>query len=168
MLVAEQTQVIQLAMERAATGVAVITSRDFLGRPVGTTVNTVSTLSFDPPLVAVALAPTSRTLEALGRHRAFAVNVLSEDQQELAELFAQPGSAGDWPEGDLCAADAPLVEETLAALECELHEIVPGGDHDVVIGAVQRARVDDDGGRPLRAYSRASSRMSWAMRPGVV
>ena len=167
MCVAQPSQAIHRAIERAATGVAVITSRDFLGRPVGTTVPALSALSLDPPTVVVALAPTCRTLEALRRRGVFAVNVLRRDQPELAELFARPGSAGNWPEGDLYAADAPLVEGTVAALECEVRDIITDDGHDIVVGAVQRADFDESG-EPLPSYSRASSRMSCAMRPGVV
>jgi flavin reductase (DIM6/NTAB) family NADH-FMN oxidoreductase RutF len=136
------------AMGQFATGVAVITSRDFLGRPVGSTVNALSSLSLDPPLVLVCLAQTSRTLEALRQHGAFAVNVLSASQVELAELFAQPGSAGDWPEAELGAADVPHIEQAAAVVECDVHDIVTGGDHDIVLGAVRHTRTRD-GAEPL-------------------
>jgi 3-hydroxy-9,10-secoandrosta-1,3,5(10)-triene-9,17-dione monooxygenase reductase component len=120
-----------------AAGVAVITARDFLGRPVGATVNSPASLSLAPPLVTLRLSPTSRALEALRQQGGFAVNILCEDQQSLAELFSQPGSAGDWPEGDLLAADLPHLEGTLTVVECSVREIINGGDHDVVLGTVR-------------------------------
>lgn len=132
------------AMAQFATGVAVITSRDFLGRPVGATVNALSSLSLDPPLVLVCLSQTSRTLEALRQHGGFAVNVLCDDQRELAELFAQPGSAGDWPDAELGAPEVPHIDDALAVVECGVHEIVNGGDHDIVLGAVRETAVADD------------------------
>jgi flavin reductase (DIM6/NTAB) family NADH-FMN oxidoreductase RutF len=131
------------AMGQFATGVAVITSRDFLGRPVGSTVNALSSLSLDPPLLLVCLSQTSRTLESLRQHGAFAVNVLSADQVELAELFARPGSAGDWQEGELGAADVPRIDDALAVVECGVHDILTGGDHDIVLGAVRHTRTRD-------------------------
>ena len=119
------------------TGLAVITSRDFLGRPVGATVDAVSSLSLDPPRVRLRLSPTSRTLEALRQHGGFAVNFLSDEQRELAELFAQPGSAGDWPEAELGAPEVPVVDGALTIVQCDVDEIVIADDHDIVICSVR-------------------------------
>src|SRR3712207_8857094 len=66
-----------------ASGVTVVTAQGDDG-PIGFTCQSFSSLSLDPPLVAIAPARTSRTwpqLRALGR---FCVNVLAEDQTELS------------------------------------------------------------------------------------
>src|SRR5205807_4605463 len=99
------------AMSQFATGVTVITSRDALGWPVGTTVNALSSLSLDPPQILVCLAQTSRTLRALRQHRAFAVNVLAAHQRPLAALFAQPGSSGHYTTSSPGAADVPTIDD---------------------------------------------------------
>src|SRR5277367_5663858 len=72
------------AMGCFATGVTVITSVDAGGEPVGTTANAVTSLSLDPPLILVCFDRSSRTLEALAGHGAFAVNVLGARQQHLS------------------------------------------------------------------------------------
>src|SRR4051794_23219207 len=87
---------LRLAMGQFATGVTVVTSRDRAGAPVGTTANAVTSVSLDPPLVLVCLDRTSLTLRALRGHRAFAVNVLAEEQRELCAAFARRGSDGAW------------------------------------------------------------------------
>src|SRR5204862_5807477 len=74
-------------MSRFATGVTVLTSYDG-ERPAGITVNALSSVSLDPPLVMVALDRRrflTPIVRAAGR---YAVNILSEDQQALSDCFA--------------------------------------------------------------------------------
>ena len=135
-------------MGQFATGVAVVTSRDAAGAPVGTTVNALSCLSIEPPLVLGCLARTSQTLEAIRVHGAFGLNILSAEQRHLAEHFARPGSNGDWrghPFG------VPRIPNALAVVECAVEDILGGGDHEIVIGAVHDLSVED-GNNPLLFY----------------
>jgi len=71
-------------MGRFATGVSVVTT--FEGdRPSGITVNALSSVSLEPPLVMVALDRRrfiTPLVRAAGR---YAVNVLREDQQALSD-----------------------------------------------------------------------------------
>src|SRR5580700_8943652 len=63
-------------MGHFATGVAVVTAVDDRGQPVGTTVNAITSVSLEPPLVLVCLGLTSTTLRAVRERAAFAINVL--------------------------------------------------------------------------------------------
>ena len=134
-------------MGRFATGVTVVTTAG----PLGSTANAVSSVSLDPPLVLVCLREESQTLTALQASGAFAINVLAEDQQELADRFAQPASDAQWAgvAHELAAGGAPLLEGTLATIECTVHEEARGGDHRIVIGRVRSVRLAEEPPAPL-------------------
>jgi flavin reductase (DIM6/NTAB) family NADH-FMN oxidoreductase RutF len=134
-------------MGRFVTGVSVVTTVS-AGRPEGITVNALSPVSLQPPLVMVALDRRrfiTPMVRELGR---YAVNVLGEDQQGLSDCFAhaavKPGRE------DFCGAawhagmtGLPLIDGAIAALECTVVETYPAGDHDMFIGRVDAL---DDGG----------------------
>src|SRR5436309_13922306 len=74
-------------MGHFATGVTVVTALEG-DRPAGITVNALSSVSLEPPLVMVALDRRrfiTPMVRAAGR---YAVNVLREDQQALSDCFA--------------------------------------------------------------------------------
>jgi 3-hydroxy-9,10-secoandrosta-1,3,5(10)-triene-9,17-dione monooxygenase reductase component len=123
-----------------ASGVAVVTTEDDGGDRSGMTVSSFTSLSLDPPLILFCAKDGSHTLDEVKESGHFAVNVLSHDQKDVCYGFAgkdedkfknvatQPGAA----HGD------PIVEGSLATLECTLETITDGGDHEIVIGRVER------------------------------
>jgi len=137
-------------MGRFVTGVSVVTTLDD-GRPQGITVNALSPVSLQPPLVMVALDRRRfihPMVRELGR---YAVNVLGEGQQGLSDCFAhaavKPGELG---REDFCGAawhegptGLPILDGAIAGLECTVTETYPAGDHDLFIGRVDAL---DDGG----------------------
>jgi flavin reductase (DIM6/NTAB) family NADH-FMN oxidoreductase RutF len=144
------------AMSHFATGVTVVSTRAESGAPLGTTASAVASVSLDPPLVLVCLAHSSLTLQALLRHGAFAINVLGAGHSELAHAFARPGPCEAWGDGPPAAVrtGAPLVDGALAALDCQLHEVLPGGDHAIVVGRVLATEVAADPADPLVSFRR--------------
>ncbi|MGA4837354.1 flavin reductase family protein [Streptomyces sp. G45] len=123
-------------MGRFATGVAVVTtSAD--GAPHGMTVNSLTSVSLDPPLLLVCLTTGARTTEAVTASGRFAVNILSSRQEHLATRFAQRGAdhfAGlDVIHGQL---HVPVIPDAFARLECTVERHFVAGDHSVVIGEV--------------------------------
>ncbi len=134
------------------SGVVVITTSDD-GQPRGMTVSAVSSLSLDPPMLLACLHSASSTQEAVRRSGRFAVNILAEGQDELAERFARPGG-GDKFDGVSVRTGytgVPLLEGALAVVECRVAEAVTGGTHRVFLGEVVHAEAGE--GSPL-AYFR--------------
>ena len=135
-------------MGHFATGVTIVTSLGADGRPVGTTASAVTSLSLDPPLVLVCLDLGSLTLQAIRGHRSFAVNVLGAAQRHLSANFARRGLTAAWdgvrhrhgPTG------SPRLEDVLAVVECTVAHLLPGGDHEIVIGRVRPPRPARAGG----------------------
>lgn len=132
---------LRAVMGRFATGVTVVTTAGPDGLPLGSTANAVSSVSLSPPLVLVCLREESETLAALRASGAFAINVLAEDQRELADRFARRDAGWDGVAHEPAGTGSPLLDGTLATLECALHEDVHGGDHRIVIGRVRSVRL---------------------------
>lgn len=133
-----------------ASGVTVVTAIED-GAPVGFTCQAFTSLSLDPPLVALAPAKDSTSWPRIARAGGFCVNILAEGQEALCRDFAVSG--GDkfrgigWRPG---AGGAPILEGSLAWVECEFVQAHDAGDHELVIGRVQDLGVGR--GRPLVYY----------------
>jgi flavin reductase (DIM6/NTAB) family NADH-FMN oxidoreductase RutF len=130
------------------TGVVVVTALED-GAPVGMTCQSFSSLSLDPPLVMFCPAHTSTTWPRVRRAGTFAVNILADSQEHIGRSFAATGHdkfAGvAWAPG---RTGAPLLVGAVAHIECRLDSVLPGGDHDIVIGA-PLAMAEDPARSPL-------------------
>ncbi|HEX7949912.1 MAG TPA: flavin reductase family protein [Candidatus Limnocylindrales bacterium] len=158
--------VFRRVMGHFVTGVTVVSALDG-PRPFGITVNALSSVSLDPPLVMIALdrrrflTPIVRTA---GR---YAVNILSEDQRALSDCFAgapvQPGRdafcGAAWHPG---ASGLPLIDGAIATLECTVVQTFSAGDHDLFIGRVDTLANDQDHPMPLLYYRRRYLRIEHA------
>ncbi|EFH87573.1 flavin reductase family protein [Ktedonobacter racemifer] len=122
-------------MSRFASGVSIITTRN-AGVDYGLTASAVTSLS----LLLICLNKASNTRDAIAEAQAFAVNILREDQSELARRFAtsQPGKfeGQNISYGEL---GVPLLDNMLATMECRVVEIVSGGTHSIFLAEVQTA-----------------------------
>lgn len=124
---------LRIAFGRFATGVTVITCRAPDGRPHGATVTAFTPISLDPPLIQVAMTRTSKASAYLDGEP-FAVNVLSEDQVDLAMHFAGRGGADPVPW--LPGPTAPMLARAAATISCRAHRTDDGGDHLLFLGEV--------------------------------
>jgi flavin reductase (DIM6/NTAB) family NADH-FMN oxidoreductase RutF len=148
------------AMGHFATGVTVVTALEGPGRPVGSTANAVSSVSLHPPLIMVSLRNESETLAALIEAGHFAVNVLHEGQEPLANRFARRDAAWKGVPWTLRDGRAPVLEGALATLECVVHDLADGGDHRIVVGRVAAVDHPDDHVPPLVFYRGNYSRLA--------
>jgi len=153
-------------MGHFATGITVVTALDG-SRPYGITVNALSSVSLDPPLVMVAL-DRRRFLTPIVREAGrYAVNILSEDQQALSDCFAgapvEPGRlefcGAAWHPG---ATGLPLLDGAIATLECTVVETFSAGDHDLFIGEVDILASSDADAMPLLYFRRRYLRIEHA------
>ena len=130
-----------------ATGVTVVTY-EAGGESRGATMNSFTSVSIDPPLVLVSVARTARACEAMAG-KPFVVNVLAENQLDLAFHFAgkaKPGVQIPWVE----RAGVPRLRGGVAWLECRPWAKYDGGDHVLFLGEV--VRYDSRRGQPLLFY----------------
>jgi 3-hydroxy-9,10-secoandrosta-1,3,5(10)-triene-9,17-dione monooxygenase reductase component len=125
------------ALGHFATGVTVVTTRGISGDFAGLTVNSFSSLSLSPPLVMWSIALSAASFTTFETCSHFIVNVLAEDQIQLAERFAQSG--GDKFKDLLVResiAGTPLLDGVAASFVCRVASHYPGGDHSILIGEV--------------------------------
>jgi flavin reductase (DIM6/NTAB) family NADH-FMN oxidoreductase RutF len=126
------------AMALVPTPVTVVTAP---GEEVaaGATANAVASLSLDPPLMLVCLDRRSRTLAAVRRAGRFAVNVLGAEGEGHARTFATPVPHIEKWKGVPVAerAGAPILDEAIVWVVCELRDLLDGGDHVIVTGMVE-------------------------------
>lgn len=143
----------KLAMSTFATGVTIVSGIEE-GRPIGFTCQSFISLSIDPPFVAVAPARTSTSWPRIARAGTFCVNVLADHQSQLCRGFAVSG--GDKFEGvtwhPAPVTGAPVIEDSLAWVDCRVELVHDAGDHELIIGRVLDLGVAGAGGSPLLFY----------------
>jgi 3-hydroxy-9,10-secoandrosta-1,3,5(10)-triene-9,17-dione monooxygenase reductase component len=140
----------RLVMGRFATGISVVTTYD-AGKPVGITVNALSSVSLDPPLVMIALDRRRFITPMVRAHGRYAVSILGHDQQALSDCFAHaPVSPG---RDEFCGAawhagqtGLPVLDGAIAHLECTIVQTFSAGDHDLFIGRVDALDAPGDDG----------------------
>jgi flavin reductase (DIM6/NTAB) family NADH-FMN oxidoreductase RutF len=124
------------------TGVVIVTAISD-GRPAGLSVGSFTSVSLDPPLVAVLPSKTSTSWPRIATAGSFCINILSHSQEALCRSFAVSGAdkfAGvGWHEAP---SGAPILDGTLAWIDCDLEQSVEAGDHYIVLGRVRALEVE--------------------------
>jgi 4-hydroxyphenylacetate 3-hydroxylase, reductase component len=140
----ENTRALRNCLAQFATGVTVITCLDANGKPVGVTANSFSSLSLDPPLVLWSIVTKSSSRAAFESFGHFAVNILSERQQDLAMVFSKPSvDRFAQVETTVGIKGLPLISGSLAQIECKVKQEIEQGDHTLMIGEVLAFRQQD-------------------------
>lgn len=128
------------AMRHLTGGVSIITAGK--GKDIsGMTVTSVSSLSVEPPSLIVSINRAASSWPLIARHGAFGVNILTADQLDIAERFTGKGglkgadrfTGAEWTTR---ASGAPLLVGALAAVDCEVEEVIERHSHAIVIGRV--------------------------------
>jgi 3-hydroxy-9,10-secoandrosta-1,3,5(10)-triene-9,17-dione monooxygenase reductase component len=118
------------------TGITIITTVHDEA-PVGFACQSFAALSLDPPLEQFCPTKVSRSFKAIEASGRFCVNVLTEEQKDVSARFGskEPDKfAGiDWHPSEL---GSPVIDRSLAAIDCTVASVHDGGDHFVVFGAV--------------------------------
>ena len=131
------------AAGRFASGVTVVTTRASEGA-YGVTVSSFASLSLNPLLVTVSINRSSALVGYVRSAEAFAVSVLASDQQQVAAYFATPGRTPE-PAGFATVpttsrqTGAPIIDGCLSWFDCTVEDILPGGDHEILVGRVATA-----------------------------
>jgi len=128
------------AMRQLTGGVSVITAGR--GRDIsGMTVTSVSSLSVEPAALIVSINREASSWPLVKRHGFFGVNILASDQIDIAERFTGKGglkgaarfAGAEWVTR---VSGVPLLVGALAAIDCEVEDIVERHSHAIVIGRV--------------------------------
>ncbi|MFD9904225.1 flavin reductase family protein [Streptomyces sp. NPDC059063] len=118
---------------RFGTGVVLVTAETD-GGPAGMAVNSFTSVSLDPPLIALCAALTSTTWPAVRATGGFAVTILSDAQEEVCRTFSARGAdrfAGvEWVR---TPAGRPVPVDGLGWLDCRIRTVQIEGDHELVV-----------------------------------
>ena len=139
------------ALSNFATGVAIVTTLDDRGERVGITVSSFNSVSLDPPLVLWSVGLESMSYDVFLGAEYFAVHILTKEQRDLCDRFAQSGNHKFG--GIDCRTGMhgiPILPEYSACFECSTEHIYPGGDHEIIVGRVHRFEERD--AEPLVYY----------------
>jgi flavin reductase (DIM6/NTAB) family NADH-FMN oxidoreductase RutF len=127
-------------MGHFTTGVTIVTTSS-KGVLAGLTVNSFCSVSLEPPLVLICVDLHSSTLPMFRESGVFAVNMLTEEQEELSRCFATPNKDRF---GAFChapnytvATGAPVLTDVLAFVDARIVAEYPGGDHAIFLGQVE-------------------------------
>ena len=141
-MVAVTTDELRQLLGRRAATVAVLTARDG-DRVHGMTVTAFTEVSLDPPLVLVCADRSSDTHPVIAAGGVFALNLLAGGQAELSNRFARKGDEHLRFEGvawETAATGAPLLPDTLGALDCRVVAAHEAGTHVIYVGRVEALR----------------------------
>ncbi|MBX5440653.1 MAG: flavin reductase family protein [Solirubrobacteraceae bacterium] len=143
------TRAFRASIGQFATGVTIVTASGPRGH-AGMTTNAVSSLSLDPILLIACFDNTSRTLPVVRESGRFAVNVLRAGDEDLAAVFASKRVPEEKFEAVTHSVEhgVPVLDDALAWFVCDVHELLPGGDHTIAVGRVT-AFDHDPAGEPL-------------------
>ena len=127
-------------MGRFATGVTVVTTRS-QGEIGGLTVNAFCSVSLNPPLVLVCVDNKSNTLPLFRASKIFAVNMLTDKQEDLSQGFATNNKERYenfyHASYHTAATGAPIIDNVLAFVDTRIVAEYPGGDHTIFLGQVE-------------------------------
>jgi 3-hydroxy-9,10-secoandrosta-1,3,5(10)-triene-9,17-dione monooxygenase reductase component len=150
------------------TGVTVVTSVAN-NTPIGSTVNSFTSVSLKPPLILFCLHKESRLRRGLVESRMFVVNFLAGRQEQLAWNFAKRETATIPDDAYHRSAEGmPVISEALAFLACKLDKEFEGGDHTIVVGEVIELGSPRSNHEPLiffRGSFSALEEQMWPVRP---
>lgn len=134
------------------TGVTVISAVEG-SVPVGFTAQSFTSVSLDPPLIAVCPARTSTSWPRIRSVGVFCASVLAENQEAVARLFATRGADKfrglGWTPSTVTGS--PMLQDSLAWVDCRIEAEHDGGDHLVVLARVVGLSIETEG-RPLLFY----------------
>jgi 3-hydroxy-9,10-secoandrosta-1,3,5(10)-triene-9,17-dione monooxygenase reductase component len=132
-------------MRYFASAVTVVTSALDSGELFGLTVSAFSSVSLSPPLVLICIRNESTATALFSKSMRYCVNILAEDQRNIAETFSLSGEAGRFKNLDyyLGKGGSPIIRNCIGYIDCKIVEVIKGGDHTIFIGEASDAYAEE-------------------------
>ena len=136
------------ALGRIPSGLFILTARHH-SLETGMLVSWVQQCSFDPPQISLAIQRNRPISAWLGEGAAFTLNILDHTQTDMVAHFGRgftlQEAAFEGLEIDRPDDGAPVLQEALAYLQCQVTGGCPVGDHVLFIASVEGGRVLSEG-----------------------
>ena len=120
----------------------------------GMTTTWITQVSFDPKLVAVSVEKEAFTHELISESGAFTINTLDREDRAIVRKFTKPvdvsgNTMNEFPFHDGAVTGAPVLDQAIAFVECEVRTPVDVGGHTLFIGEVVNAGFQKDEDTPV-------------------
>jgi flavin reductase (DIM6/NTAB) family NADH-FMN oxidoreductase RutF len=140
-------------LEHFPYGLYVVTVRSD-GEDHGMTANWITQASFDPPMIAVAIENTSKTIGLIRDSHHFAISLLTTEQREIAGKLGRtseqaPQKLKGVKTKPAPTAQTPVLTEAVGWVECRTVATLPAGDHTLMLGEILEAGVENGDAEPL-------------------
>jgi flavin reductase (DIM6/NTAB) family NADH-FMN oxidoreductase RutF len=131
-------------MGHLPTGVVVVATL-VDGAPVGMAINSITSVSLDPPLIAICIDNKSSTWPSIRSAGAFSVSILPSHQEHAPRQFSGPSERRfdgvGWDRHDT----GPVLEGAVAWIDCLVDDEHSAGDHTIVVARALDMGTADDG-----------------------
>lgn len=122
---------------RSLAGTVTVISTEGEGELHGFTATAVCSVCAEPPTLLIAVNRTARTYNHLARKSSFVVNILAEDQSDIAQHFSSKGDDQfDGVDHYTSQNGLPIIKNTAAHFECIVDQVHDVGTHSLFIGQV--------------------------------
>jgi flavin reductase (DIM6/NTAB) family NADH-FMN oxidoreductase RutF len=132
------------------------------GERNGMTTSWITQLSMEPVLIGIGVDNTAVTHRLISASGAFTVNLWDSDDTRVFVKFSKPANDdGDTLNGRAVRAavtGAPVFDEALAWVDCEVRHTLDLGTHTLFVGEVVEAAINDD---DARAAAMSDTRMKY-------
>lgn len=118
------------------TGIAVVTAMNDQRQPVGLTINSLTSVSLDPPLLLFCLDKKASLYPVFAKADRFAFNFLAQSQEDVSRYFSSAHAAKPENLWDPQQQDCPILHGSLGWVLCRPFAAHPGGDHTIFVGEV--------------------------------
>lgn len=149
---AELAAQMKLGMRRLASGVSIITAQTADGERYAMTASSVTSVSATPASLLVCVNQDARLASALTLGQAFAVNILQQSHQAIAQICgsgAQNSERFQSPLWQFPSQGAPYLQDAEAVFQCTIVQLVPHGTHIIVVGNIGEVAVSASAYDPL-------------------
>ena len=131
------TKKFRTALGLFPTGVAVVTGLSSKQEAMGMTINSFTSVSLEPPLILWCVNHKSMGYKHYCTMRHFVINILSKNQIELSNRFAQRGiDKFAKINYETNSHGVPILKDCCATFHCKLWKLYHGGDHTIIVGEV--------------------------------
>jgi 3-hydroxy-9,10-secoandrosta-1,3,5(10)-triene-9,17-dione monooxygenase reductase component len=131
-------------MGHLPTGVAVVAGLAD-GAPVGMAINSITSVSLDPPLIAICIDNKSTTWPHIRATGAFMVSILPDHQTLAPKQFSGPSDQRFAGVGWTAQETGPVLADSVAWIGCTVSQEHSAGDHTIVVAQAHDIGTAEDG-----------------------
>jgi flavin reductase (DIM6/NTAB) family NADH-FMN oxidoreductase RutF len=140
------TRTFKEVFSQLASGVCVVTFWRG-GRLHGFTATSVISVSLNPLRVLFCVSQASESYSCLASGSVIGISILNAEQRALSDRFARKVAFGAYDDVRIAdqAQQAPLLQGALGHVIAVVVEMIPSGDHAIVLCDVTSAHAESDG-----------------------